>query len=53
MPQKLSILFMALIALSACTSNINEAERLGKCVVDGNANNNCELTTLEYGQDKK
>lgn len=47
---KFPILFLAIITLSACASDINEAKRLETCIIDGNINNNCELKTLENGQ---
>lgn len=47
---KFSIVLLALITLSACTTDINEAKRLESCVIDGNISNNCELKTLEHAQ---
>lgn len=49
MYQKISLLLLSLMILSACASGVSEAERLEKCVVDGTTND-CELKTLEYGQ---
>lgn len=47
---KFPILFLSIIFLSACASDINEAKRLETCVIDGNVNNDCELKTLENSQ---
>lgn len=47
---KFPILFLAIMALSACASDLHEAKRLETCVIDGNVNNNCELSTLEHNK---
>ncbi|WP_143436876.1 hypothetical protein [Ignatzschineria sp. F8392] len=39
------------LLLSACAQGVDAAKRLEKCVIDGNQNNNCELSTLE-GRDE-
>lgn len=46
---KLSLILLTTFALSACASGENEAKRLGECIIDGNVNNNCELSTIEHG----
>lgn len=49
MYKKLSILLATLWLLSACASNMDEAKRLEDCVLNGNVNGNCEISTIEYG----
>ena len=54
-PMKKGRLLITTIAtallLSACAQGVDAAKRLEKCVIDGNQNNNCELSTLE-GKDE-
>lgn len=45
--RKLLLIASAIFLLSACAQGVDAAKRLEKCVVDGNQNNNCELSTLE------
>lgn len=52
MLNKITLLLITLIALSACASDFNEGERLGECIIDGNVDQNCELKTIEYGHQK-
>ncbi|WP_258091259.1 hypothetical protein, partial [Wohlfahrtiimonas chitiniclastica] len=47
MYKKFMILIAALACLTACTSPYSEAERLEQCVLHGNTNNNCEISTLD------
>ncbi|WP_186821696.1 hypothetical protein [Wohlfahrtiimonas chitiniclastica] len=47
MYKKSMILITALACLTACTSPYSEAERLEQCVLHGNTNNNCEISTLD------
>ncbi len=46
----------ALSLLAACAQGVTDAEnsveRLATCVIDGNQNNNCELSTLEGNPQK-
>lgn len=53
MKYSLSILFITMITLIGCASDVNEAERLEECILDGNVNNNCEISTLEHDNTQK
>lgn len=55
---KLPLIILTALAVSACTTssqnnienNVKDGvERVGECIWKGNVNDNCELTTLEYG----
>lgn len=49
--KKVLLLITTTFFLSACAQGVDAAKRLEKCVVDGNQNNNCELSTLEGNDD--
>lgn len=50
--KKLLLLLSTLSFLTACAQGVDAAKRLEKCVVDGNEQGNCEISTLE-GQPQK
>lgn len=37
--------------LTACAQGVDAVERLGTCVIDGNQDGNCEISTLEGNQE--
>lgn len=45
--KKILLSLAALSLLAACAQGVDAAKRLEKCVVDGNENGNCEVSTLE------
>lgn len=45
--KKLCILVLASTILTACASGVDAVERLGRCVIKGNVNDNCTFSTLE------
>lgn len=45
--KKILLSLAALSLLAACAQGVDTVERVSKCVIDGNQNNNCELSTLE------
>ncbi len=45
--KKLLLSLLAITLIAGCAQGVDAAKRLEKCVVDGNENNNCEISTLE------
>ena len=45
--KKTVLSLITLFLLTACAQGVDAAKRLETCVVDGNENGNCEISTLE------
>lgn len=45
--KKLLLSLLTITFIAGCAQGVDAAKRLEKCVVDGNENNNCEISTLE------
>lgn len=50
--KKILVAFASLAIISGCAQGVDAVERLGTCVIDGNQNNNCEISTLEGNTEK-
>ncbi|UNM96704.1 hypothetical protein MMG00_02275 [Ignatzschineria rhizosphaerae] len=50
--KKMLLSLVTLFLLTACAQGVDAAKRLETCVVDGNQNGNCEISTLEGNPQK-
>lgn len=45
--KNIGLMILTFSLLTACASGIDASKRLGTCVIEGNVDHNCELSTLE------